>query len=814
MPPKPDNLMPPPRSNERVFYQGDEKEIIFRHSSVITSLPSSHSSSDAGVIRSSSRSISLADDQLSTEPIPTDFDHDNLFRSSPPYIQQVAPVTALNVPNQTDNGNSVGLSHQVENPKSKIDETSNNERQLRPRLARQNPPITRARGRQVTRCINGFDGSVERHSSADGEGSASPALGTECLKTSTDDDDDEYQLSESENDIVNSEQSTIDKIREISQTINDKIVKKPQKTTNKKAAKATYSSKPSSKQTAKAKTALFTAKKISRPVTNKATVPARKHPIAPTQVAQSPERLSVSLDEASPVRHNVRETTGTSKQKRKDDIPDSQDFVKDSQENAIPLKAKSRATNYRRPKKPFNQDSLGAQENNPDPTTSAWNITNTYQQSTVRQGKVLSPSLDKTEFQGNEEIQANKQSKPAALNTCQSATTRSRVNNGVGSKVDKGKGRAIDQNQPLPTSYEALSPQINQFSDQTSQYEDAEYVEMHLQGSPPSYQAEAEINEILGSFEPSELSVNEIKVTPTMRESFKHADVSTQANLSQFNPGPVRLDHVAEAKNEATQTGAFRAQPLLHDIYYRGAFKEEVAVGDDKTKHWLSRSPRVQDASGLSQVNPVAAGVRKEYEQAESPEKDLTMKIFRDLSNKTTPLHPTSRVWAQEIAKKSRQNNLKTSAPQINAGEAKTLGRTPETTLESHKNPISKRETALGGQRNAIFDSIQEITMVVLQHLKSKESSIDSIVGIYRQRGHRVLDMLLDRQSIELRQAASDFDGRCIRLEHLFEESARHARATDKRISNENNRHLRDCAQRSKELEETITLARDAVASI
>lgn len=102
----------------------------------------------------------------------------------------------------------------------------------------------------------------------------------------------------------------------------------------------------------------------------------------------------------------------------------------------------------------------------------------------------------------------------------------------------------------------------------------------------------------------------------------------------------------------------------------------------------------------------------------------------------------------------------------------------------------------------------------MLQHLKTKESAIDSIVDIYQQSGHQVLDMLLDRQSNELRQTASDFDGKCMRLENLFEESARHAKAIDKRMSNEDNRHLRDWARRSKELEDTIKLAKDVIRSI
>ncbi|KAI0450894.1 hypothetical protein F5B21DRAFT_528538 [Xylaria acuta] len=733
--------------------------------------------------------ISSVDDQLSTEPIPSDFDHRDIFRSSPPCIQQKAPVTTPNIPNQTNSRNSASSSHQVEKPKSKIDDTGNNERQLRPRLARQSPPISRARGRQAKRNINSLDGSVEGHSSADGEDSASSALEAECHRTNIDDDDDEYQLSESENDEGDSEQSIIDEM------------KNPRKTTNKKPSKTTNSSKPGGKQAAKAKIASVTSQKVGRPITNKTTVLAQKRPVAPNQVVHSPKRLSVSLDELLPVRQNVEPATGRSEQKGKDVIPDSQDFVADSQVNAIPLKAKSKAINSRRPKKPFYQHGPGAQQTNPDSTTSVCSITDTHQQSTARQGKVLYSSPDETELRGNSEAEASDQRKHTALNTRQSEA-----------KVDKGKGRAVDQTQPLPTTYEVDSPPINQSSDQPSQLDDAEYVEMRLHSSSP-YHTEAETSKKLGSSEPGELLANGTKMTPVMRESFRHADVSTQAYLPQLSSGPVRLDCVVEAKNEATQTKTLGAQPLLQNIYYRGEF-EEGAVGNDTTRRWFLSSPRVQDASEPSRINAIAAGVQKECEQGGKQEKDPSVKTFRDLSNMATPLHPTSRAWARGIAKKSRRNEFKISAPQTNTGETKPLGQTPRKITESHQNPISKRETALGGQRNAIFDSIQEITMAVLQHLESKESAIDSIVGIYQQSGRQVLDKLLDRQSIELRQAASDFDSKCIRLENLFDESARHAQAISGGMSDENSRYLKGWARRSKELEETIKLVRDAAASI
>lgn len=477
---------------------------------------------------------------------------------------------ALNAPNQIDSGISAGSSHQIEKPKSKG-----------PRLGRQNSPIARVRGRQETQFISGFDGSVDGHSS----------LGTESPKTNTDDDD-EYRLSGSDHNKDDSEQSILDEMRSL-----------PQTTTNKKPGKAKYSSKPRGKRAAKAKTAPITAKKIGLPVTNKATTSTLKRPVAPNEVIQSPERLSISLDELSPTRQNMKDSVDSgSKRKERDVIPDSQDFVPDSQNTAVHVSSKTKVMNNRRPKKPFYEDNPGAQQTNSDPTTSVCNTTGTHQQSAVGQGKV-SPA-NNTELQ-SEEVYFINQVKQTAPKTRRSAGTRPKGKDCVQPQVDKGKGRAIVQTQPLPTTYQIGSPPINQLSDQPSELIDTEYVEMHRQSSPSNY-AEAEPSKPLGSSGPRELSVNEIEVTPVMKKSFKHVDFSTQAHLPQLSFGPVRLDNVVKTKNEATQTNTFEAQPLLQNVYYREEF-EEGAIGNNttKTKPWFLRSPRFQDASGPSRGNPI-----------------------------------------------------------------------------------------------------------------------------------------------------------------------------------------------------------------
>ncbi len=102
----------------------------------------------------------------------------------------------------------------------------------------------------------------------------------------------------------------------------------------------------------------------------------------------------------------------------------------------------------------------------------------------------------------------------------------------------------------------------------------------------------------------------------------------------------------------------------------------------------------------------------------------------------------------------------------------------------------------------------------MLQHMQSKESAVDDIVESYRRNGRKLVDTLLDRQAIELREVVSAFNSKCARLEDMFDEGARLARTVRERVSSQNDQYSRAWNRRNNELDEGIKKAWELVASI
>ncbi|KAI1147304.1 hypothetical protein F4825DRAFT_156141 [Nemania diffusa] len=805
-----------PQTNRRVFYHHEQEDIIYRDSSVPFS-SHSNTNSNAGDIRSSSRPISLqandynpnnpnadgqdatskgddiANDQQSTQPIPADFDRPPIFGSSPPSrTRQDAPVTrnraraqALAISKQTKSSKPVDSSNKPEDPKSK---TIDHEYEPTSPSACQDQPIRGARGAQSRR-INGLDGSAEGDTSTNGENPADLGPEIKSSKANTDEDDDEYELPESEND-SNSEISIIREIRQ------------PHKgTANKNPSKATYSSRPKGKQIDKARTA--------RPAnTNKTTVSAHSRVSNSDHAILSPKKYDVLLNDTA--HQTVTVPTESSDQGALDLIPESQDVVEDSQRSMSPVKPSSSTSKVRRPKKPFYTDDLGTQSK-PKLATSAFSNNGAHQQSTTRKGKVNPLSADKNDRRGDRAFQNTDQNKVTGFDRYQSKAKRQREKNNFKLGASEVNGRFISHNGISSTKNEINESPNILTSDEDLQFTDGDSGDM-CQQSSRSYQrqTEADITRHSGS-RPSEQPARKSKSSHIMRESVNNTDASTQASVARLISSPVQFGRVG-GKNGGIKTDILVADPLPQSLYHQGN-PQKSAIGDDIAGHWSLRSPQFNATGEHSWTKPIIAKVGRQCHGVGKPDRFPSAKNFVDFSTTEEPLHPNSRVWAQGVAKRIRQKNLVSESPAMTE-ETEPLGLTPIMAQETRKDPISKRDVALGARRNAVSSSIQEVTTAVLRYLQSKESTIDNIVEMYQRNGHELIHVLLARQSMELHQAISAFDKKCRQLGNSFEESARHVKAIDKRASKEVNRHFRDWVRRSEDTNEAVKMAREAIASI
>lgn len=89
----------------------------------------------------------------------------------------------------------------------------------------------------------------------------------------------------------------------------------------------------------------------------------------------------------------------------------------------------------------------------------------------------------------------------------------------------------------------------------------------------------------------------------------------------------------------------------------------------------------------------------------------------------------------------------------------------------------------------------------------SRESTVNEIVENYRRNGQQLLDRLLDRQAIELNDAISAFDMKCVHLNKVFDDGVRLTRTVYEKVTNPDDQYHRAWTQRSKELDEEIKMA-------
>lgn len=679
------SLTSAPYTNRRVFYH-QEEDLVYRDSSVPISSISNYR---AGQTRSSSRPISVqtrvsdpivissssadsegdnwVDDQQSTEPIPADFDPRAIFCPSPPSCShQDAPVTrsraraqaqpqACTILNLTESHNSADLSHGTGSSKSKTDD---NRYHLRQPLIRQDPPISRNRGRA---CMNGLDGSVDGYTSTNREGTA--GLSPEIESFTSDRDNDEYELPESENG-SDYEESIINEIRGTSK-----------KTASKKPSKA--NSKPKGKQRGKEKA----TRTIPQPATNN---------VVPNHATHTP---------------NLKIGAGSSDQEAPYLIADSQDIAEDPKGLVKSSKATTSAFKTRRPKQPFYIDNLSGQAESVS-NSSALSNHNAQNQSPEQHGKPSSFSLNKTEQRGDAVIQTTTRNKRTALDISQPKAKRERCSKSL-KHTDEGKGRASGRTQPIVATDKANNPHNIPSSNQRLHYTDTECGETCLQNSP-SHHAE-ETSTKPSNFELDEQLVKKTKAASLIMESLTEADVSAHACLPPLSYSPDSSSRMTETKNEATQTEMFAIKPPP-PIFSPYGENTKPATSNRITGHWFLGSPQVYKTSELPLKKPITTRVRGDHERTGRP--DLpSAKVFRDVTIIEESLHPNSRAWAQGIAEGSREKTS-ASVPPIMAEESSPSGRPVEITQEHRKNLVSKRETTLGGRRNAVFESIHEVTAV------------------------------------------------------------------------------------------------------
>ncbi|KAI1176967.1 hypothetical protein F4777DRAFT_231167 [Nemania sp. FL0916] len=457
----------------------------------------------------------------------------------------------------------------------------------------------------------------------------------------------------------------------------------------------------------------------------------------------------------------------------------------------------SGSSTIRRPKKPFyTDDSTGKAS-----TAASAVSSHADRQPRQKQRKKGSDCPDDTKQQECKPVQTTAPKKRTAVGIPQTQTKRHKATKAAAPVASNESDRSTGHNQKNTVPEKVTISSDTPFSEENISFSDVEDGHIPLQFSSPHH-SDIYIPEA------SKPRVTTPETEIILEKVPNKTDVCTQTDLAPLSSSPVSYDNVIETKNKETQTDHVEIRSFSHKLHPEEPIN---LVTFSDSIHKLLRSPGVHGNTSKSRVAE-SDSVREDREKKGrsklvSPEKTVIYPSSREES-----LHPTSRVWAQGVTEKSRQKSL-VSMPSKPTEEAEPLGRTPTMMQDPHKHSISKREAALEGRRDAIFESLHEITTAVVQHLQSKESAIDDIIGSYRRNGQAMINTLLDRQATEFSHVVSAFDSNCVQLGKIFQESAHHAKMIERRSFSKNNRNFKDWARRRAELEEAIEVTNEASAS-
>ncbi|KAI1434600.1 hypothetical protein GGR50DRAFT_393382 [Xylaria sp. CBS 124048] len=722
------------------------------------------------------------DDQQSTEPVPSDLDRAVFRLSSSPETYANNPVTGskarcqdLTIDEPKSAEHNAQLNVKIEDMRPKL---YNNKYGLSP----YDSATASVRGKAQPPCTDGSDGLSDGSRSAPSEDSTVLCPKTRGPKLSS--DDDEYRLPESE--IDTPEESIIAEIRGHSKKIANKISN----------TKATSLPRSTDKQPVKAKVAVVTAKRPSPQAASKSTAPTQKRSVAPDHSIHSPQGQGAPLDGLLPSNESVTGPMGGDDTPVPDSIPVSQNVEKKELGAGSP-KAKSNSRQVRRAKKPFFQDNLSGERTETKPTVVSRSKKN------LGQGKSNLLAIKKTKSRGQGSNSNRSRNKRVAPDISQSREERRGNKNDEKPTVGTNNGLTISHDQSISQMTTGVNDDILPItlsSDDNLELTETPYEKNHLKN--PLYQAKDEASERSGNHELDERVGRGIELTDTTKglieKPINEFRVTSLAYPPRLCAGPAHSD---KAKNEASQMEKSEVQSLSYHPLGQFNVKEGPSHITGRSP---SNRPQASDIDSLPRADPVTR-VMGEWRRPDKSDGLRSVGAPQDILSTENLLHPKSRKWAQEIAARSLRKNTIPISP-ITPEE--TAARTPIMTRES------KDETALKARRKAVFECIQDLTTTVLRHLQSKENVTDDIARTYQRNGQRLINTLLDRQSIELCQTAAAFDDKCVKLRNLFEESARHADTVKSRVSSEHDGRFKDRERRSERLVEMVRKASETVASI
>lgn len=631
--------------------------------------------------------------QQPTEPAPVDSDHRNTSRlSSPASVRQDAPVTrararsqALGISWRNEDDDSIKLGHKMEKPKPK---TGTGGLHKSPSLTDQALPVGRTGNNAQLQRIDGFGSPMKHDSPTMDRDSVDTVPQTECPKSNSGEDD-EYELPETENDNDDSEESIIREIRGGTK-----------KKANKIAPNHIYSSKPMAKK-AQAKATPTIAKTVGGRTTKKTSVSKKNRPVVSNQVPNPPVVHGVSPDKRRPTRQRAKAFIAITPEEASQYVPFSFSIMKDSREITSPAKAKSKTPNIRRPKRPFYEAEVNVQQTKPD--------SNTHRQPTPHRGEVVSLSSSEPKPRVEPAVQNPMQDETFTFDTPQPEAEQQIDREGIEQTADKKKGcTTTNSGLNVTASRVYNSPSISPPS-MHSPLTDIDHETVRSQ-IVPSHHTETQNSQESTNSKPGKRLLKTSQAS-IIEDPFSDVNVWNRAYSPPFSSKPGHIRREMNTRNGETQTEALNIQSSNRNLY-RQVEPDKGGSSRGAAAHLLLGSPQVHNSMGWPLKGELSVATpRKGLEREEKPKSFPFSKKDPGRLNREESLHPNSQAWAEQMAEESRKKKL-SAIPQVTTEGREPPNQTPESPQGHRESPISRREITLRRRRDAIFESVREITAV------------------------------------------------------------------------------------------------------
>ncbi|KAJ3580198.1 hypothetical protein NPX13_g374 [Xylaria arbuscula] len=540
-------------------------------------------------------------DQMSTEPVPADFNYQTVIApSSPSSSVHHLPITRSKARARAQalkRSENEDLGDPIEDADLQEPERYNDEHLPLPNSPRRKPAPKKAKSRTKVLRNDSFDGSVdERDSNSLGVPGDSASGSGSYISSPRGDEDDIYSLYETDAGGEDSEASAI-----------ADITNRSDRKGKGRAITTTYSAKSGNKKVSKTRRAVGAAKKTGAHSANKPT--KSQKPVRGNQVPDVPNGESTKRAILAPV---SCQNTQVPTQASLGTVSASYSAI---QKALSPLAARSKGPTHRKPKKPFDASNLDRSNTSLQGVSPSHGDTSIYQHSMTQPRSTGSSPSTEIEPPVGKIAHTTSQNTRSTLSVPSFKPERKTYHPSERSSNAKQEGRSITCNQqdahPNKLSDPFTVPSPEQHANSTS----AEYGHTHPR-IRPSYDAGGGPSKRPSGVEPSIRPIEKVKAAPKRKAPFDDIQASTAVSSPRADADPVYCRRLSDLPGDADLADHSVAETLHPDNYGGNPGENEEFPGDYGSRYESSVPMQIDETPKPPSMEDIPSRIGAHSKQA------------------------------------------------------------------------------------------------------------------------------------------------------------------------------------------------------